>query len=748
MVQPIRSPQRPHDVPEHEAATTGATGATTGAQRERSLRAGANPLIASLPAHPSAAEGASSSSSIEVTPVAQQRSEPANRAIALGARQRDIDAILAFADEIREIETQLLALKAPAQSDAPDAPDAPPISQAEVQQAIARLEARNDIAQRSVDTLGKQCERARAVVEKLNASLEEKSSRLEQLHEARTADAPVASIAARPPQAGTSRAELRAAHEQRIAALGQKVHLLKSSRSNAAREVQAVASRDTLRALGDVGTFEMIDHVSPELADKVTEWLHGLQPVQGRLSRRPPDPERQFQESFDTALDHIVQSGAAEPQVKPEDALQAFMALVLHPRLKPLYPVVEHLLVEDFARSLRVSTVARRQGKTMDHMNGFRRWLGVTPAQIATREVLRVFRNAQHNLQAAVQRQSSGVTFGEVRLIGPDIARAARQVETVTTALTANRAAFQAMIEAVEKQFAKLIDIDDIEALGQHVAPKLDAYYKDRIAEVNAERTRLTREGMPKAKTGESLSVGTGASHGDIDQLEIRIGRLQGEILQYAEQHKKEFEHYAKLSARHMTVSDEVEDVGQQLSVHRQTLKHLREGSKTQMRERAARGDQGEHLEDRLRQLWDKVTREPALSLVISRGALERVVKVHVGQTPEQMRTRMSKVMRTGTFVSRAGLLRVIAEVARHEIEQPQSALVAPDRDAFERIAQGYPRGRIDALCHHGRTIGHGVRNSARGVEESRTGTSQYALEWIRGQGARISHLHPWISPY
>ncbi|SOE74915.1 hypothetical protein SAMN05446635_5547 [Burkholderia sp. OK233] len=742
MVQPIRSPQRPHDVPEHEVATTGATGATTGAQRERRLRAGANPLIATLPAHPSAAEGASSSSSIEATPVAQQRSEPANRAIVLGARQRDIDAILAFADEIREIETQLLALKAPAQS---DAPDAPPMSQAEVQQAIARLEARNDIAQRSVDTLGKQCERARAVVEKLNASLEEKSSRLEQLHETRTADAP---IAARPSQSGTSRAALRAAHEQRIAVLGQQVHLLKNSRSNAAREVQAVASRDTLRALGDVGTFEMIDHVSPELADKVTEWLHGLQPAQGRSSRRPPDLERQFQESFDTALDRIVQSGAVEPQVKPEDALQAFMALVLHPRLKPLYPVVERLLVEDFARCLRVSTVARRQGKTMDYMNGFRRWLGVTPAQIATREVLRAFRNAQHNLQAAVQRQSPGVTFGEMRLIGPDIARAAGQVETVTTALTANRAAFQAMIEAVEKQFAKLIDIDDIEALGQHVAPKLDAYYKDRIAEVNAERTRLTREGVPKAKTGESFAVGTTGSHGDIDQLEIRIGRLQGEILQYAEQHKKEFEHYAKLSARHMTVSDEVEDIGQQLSAHRQTLKDLRDGGKTQMRQRTARGNQSEPIENRLGQLWDNVSREPALLRVISRGALERVIKVHVEQTSGQMHARMSKVMRTGTFVSRAGVLRVIAEVARHEIEQPQSALLAQDREAFERIAQGYPRGRIDALCHHGRTIGHGVRNSARGVEESRTGTSQYALEWIRGQGARISHLHPWISPY
>ncbi|PMS24837.1 hypothetical protein C0Z16_30310 [Paraburkholderia rhynchosiae] len=705
------------------------------------MRAGVNPLISQLPTRPSATEGASSSSLVEATPVAQQRAEPATRATVLAARQRDIDAILASADEIREIETQLLALKTPAQ---PDAPDAPAMSQAEVQQAIARLEARNDIAQRAVATLGKQCEQARAVVEKLNASLEEKSNRLEQLHEARTADTPATS---RPSPVSTSRAELRAAHSRRIAALGHQVDMLKSSRNKAAREAQAVASRDTLRASATVGTFESIDYVSPEFIVKITEWLQSLQPPQGRSSRRPADTERHLQEAITTAFDRIAQIGT-QPQADPQQALQAFMALVLHPRLKPLYPVVERLLVEDFGRSLRVSTVGRRVGRTMDQMNSVRRWLNVTPAQITTRSVLKVFTNARANLQAAVQRQSRGVMFGDVRIMGPEIARAVAQLDTVIAQLTEHRAAFQAMLEAMEKQFTTIMDIDDVEAMGQRVAPKLDAYYKGKIAELSAERNRLTREGVPGAKTGEPETAGPGQSGVDIDQLEIRIGRLQGEILQYANEHKKEFEHYAKLGARHMTVSDEVEDIGQQLSAHRETLKHLREGSKAQMRERAARGNQSEQLENRLGQLWEKVMRDPALLQVISPAALDRVVKVHVGQTSEQMQARMSKVMRTGTFVSRAAVLRVIAEVARHEVEQPRSALLAQDRDAFERVAQGYPGGRIDALCHHGRTIGHGVRNSARGVEDSRTGTSQYALEWTHGQGARISHLHPWISPY
>src|SRR6185437_4215277 len=159
-------------------------------------------------------------------------------------------------------------------------------------------------------TLGKQCERARAVVEKLNASLEEKSSRLEQLHGARTADAPAA---VRSPQVNTGRAKLRIAHQQRIAALGQQVHLLKSSRSNAGREVQAVAGRDTLRALAEVGMLESIDHLSPALIAKITEWLQELQPAQGRSSRRPHDLERQFQESLAAAFDRLAQSGA-DPQ--------------------------------------------------------------------------------------------------------------------------------------------------------------------------------------------------------------------------------------------------------------------------------------------------------------------------------------------------------------------------------------------------------------------------------------------------
>jgi hypothetical protein len=93
-------------------------------------------------------------------------------------------------------------------------------------------------------------------------------------------------------------------------------------------------------------------------------------------------------------------------------------------------------------------------------------------------------------------------------------------------------------------------------------------------------------------------------------------------------------------------------------------------------------------------------------------------------------------------------LLRAIADIAAHELSKPQSALLARNEAELERVASGYAGGRVDALCNHGRAIGVGVRKSATGIVEMRTNTSQYSIEWERGMGPRISHLHPWVSPY
>jgi hypothetical protein len=32
--------------------------------------------------------------------------------------------------------------------------------------------------------------------------------------------------------------------------------------------------------------------------------------------------------------------------------------------------------------------------------------------------------------------------------------------------------------------------------------------------------------------------------------------------------------------------------------------------------------------------------------------------------------------------------------------------------------------------------------------QTARTGTSQYAIDLAAGEGPRIGHLHPWVSPY
>jgi hypothetical protein len=164
------------------------------------------------------------------------------------------------------------------------------------------------------------------------------------------------------------------------------------------------------------------------------------------------------------------------------------------------------------------------------------------------------------------------------------------------------------------------------------------------------------------------------------------------------------------------------------------------------------RSGEAERVEGELETRWNEAIRSPDLHRIISPAALVRAIDVHFGQSPEQMRGRVSKpggtVSRTGTFSSRAGLLRTIADIAHHELSKPESALLARNEAELERVASGYAGGRVDALCNHGRAIGVGVRKSATGIVEMRTNTSQYSIEWERGAGARISHLHPWVSPY
>ncbi|WP_186034714.1 hypothetical protein, partial [Burkholderia gladioli] len=181
----------------------------------------------------------------------------------------------------------------------------------------------------------------------------------------------------------------------------------------------------------------------------------------------------------------------------------------------------------------------------------------------------------------------------------------------------------------------------------------------------------------------------------DLDQLEVRIGRLRGEIQSYTEQHEKEFKSYRDLSERHITASSDLDEIAQDLAAQQQQIGALREAKHEDLRQRATRGDEAGHLEGELTKHWAQALRSPELRKLISRTALGRVVDVHLGQNAAKMRARTGRVQRTGTFLSRAGLLRVIADIARHELDKPASALLARTPHELDRIASGYPGDRV-----------------------------------------------------
>jgi hypothetical protein len=146
--------------------------------------------------------------------------------------------------------------------------------------------------------------------------------------------------------------------------------------------------------------------------------------------------------------------------------------------------------------------------------------------------------------------------------------------------------------------------------------------------------------------------------------------------------------------------------------------------------------------------LWERIRHNPALARLVSPAALERAERLHVGQSTEQMRSRIDKdsLNRTGTYNSRSSLLRVVADVADHDLDKREPALLTQTCKDFQQITAN-DQALIRESCTHARTVGQGVRRNARGLEEARTGTTQYDLEWVAGHGPRITHLHPWISP-
>ncbi len=720
------------------------------AARERSAR-GANPgPLGELAPRAATTDGAGPSSRAPARVPRAPRAATIDAPLSLVNRSSDAKAVVALAEGIGRLEAQLAALKAPPEANAGAVPQ---LSEAELTQAIRRLGTSREQTTGKLRELGGKCDEARHVVEQLNATQAGKEQRLEQLQ--REYDAALASEPSAPTTQSRPSTEALVAdanvNQGRMKQISRQIESLAASRDAAAKEAKTVAERTALRQAGEVGPFEMMEDVSPALQEQTAQWLRG----ETRTSRRAPRPlrAREYQASLTTAFERI-----AAHRGDPREAAQAFLRAASGTGLDSVGTEIERMLAYDLGLSLRVSNVGARQGKSLDQMNRVRRWVGQSPPQVTARRMREEIERAAAQMNGALRRGATVVEFGDQILSGPEIEAAAARLGDLSTALNRHEDAFTAMVGALEKHFVKSFEVDDPirEKMGQQVAPHLDGYYGARISDLVAERKALDRPSAPAQRTRATLATAGAASMSragtDLEQLEGRIRRLQGEIPQYAAQHKSEFEHYAGLSARYLSAADDLEAIDNELAGLQARLGDVRAARQQEHQQRGARSGEAERVEGELETKWNAAIRSPELHRVISPAALVRAIDVHFGQSPEQMRARLSRpggtVSRTGTFSSRAGLLRAIADIAEHELSKPNSALLARSEGELERIASGYASGRVDALCNHGRAIGVGVRRSASGIVEMRTNTSQYAIEWERGSGARISHLHPWVSPY
>ena len=744
MVRPIGTHQ---PVPLRVAGESAPPAQLNEAGEVRSARGTSPGPLRDLSPRAASTEGAGSSSRASASASRAPRAARLGAPATLMNRSSDVKAVVALGDNIGRLEAQLAALKAPPE---PHADAVPQLSEAELTQAIRRLSTRRDQVRGKLKALSTQCDEARNVVEQLNATQAGKEQRLEQLqreYEAATASEPAVPTAQSQSSTDAIVADINVNHGRKRQ-ISRQIELLSASRAAAAEQAKTVAERTALRQSGEVGAFEMMTDVSPALREQTAHWLRGETRVSRRSARPPRD--REFQASLTTAFERMTALRG-----DPLEAVRAFMRAASSTGLENMGAEIERMLAYELGLSLRVANVGARQGKSLDQMNSVSARVGQSPPQITSRRIREEIDRAATGMQGALRRGATVAEFGDQILSGPQIGAAAARLSDLSTMLNRHQDAFTTMIGALEKHFIKSLKITDpvIEKMGQQVAPHLDGYYSERIADLVAERKALDRPPAQQPRTRAALATpSTSRSGTDLEQLEARIRRLQGEIPQYAAQHKSEFEHYASLSARYLSAADELEAIDNELAERQNQLGDLRAARHQENKQRGVRSGEAERLEGELETRWNEAIRSPDLHRIISPAALVRAIDVHFGQSPEQMRARLNKpggtVSRTGTFSSRAGLLRAIADIADHELSKPESALLARSEGELERIASGYASGRVDALCNHGRAIGVGVRKSAGGMVEMRTNTSQYAIEWERGMGARISHLHPWVSPY
>lgn len=713
---------------------------------------------------------------------AQPVAQAATARIPAPLTHAQIDAVRKRAQELGAMEAELAALRQPPELRQAEA--AQPESEAEISRQIGVLQSKHHGVHQTVSELAQQCKMAFQEMARHGIALERKVDLLEQYQAEVNEAGPVSSSAA---ARGPAAADTQPAGLDRMAALNREIGLLKRSQKMVAEEALSVASRAKLRELGTwsllqtgnfvkgftkKALFGISSPINEPLEKNIDAWLDDWLPAQPRSRRgRPGSAAEHFTQDADDAFRHIAR--AASPEASPAEAtvaLAKLLGLLSRLECEPLAKSERRRIVGFLSSCLLVNSVSQRLPSFLVP--------SLAPAYLSVEDgghdlhttTAEKFGESLDHLEQGLRLATprDGLRIDGELFVGSRLAQVTRQVNVLAERVGRNRENLKVVLKAVEKKLLEDLKAiapgmnahsaqarhDDIEEMGTKVAPHLGPVYGGMIKQLNAERVRLAKQPARAAKaepTGRGAPVASSAGP-DRNRLEIIVSRLRGAVLEYADKHRATFEQHAMLSRKHMDASDELEGIERQLDAARGALQGVREGKRRARSESAARGQDAASLEREIDAGWREALADPALSRLISPMALARALKMHVGQTPAQMRARVrndDRTARTGTFRSGPELLRTIADIAEHELGKPDSALRASSRQAFDEIARRHPGGRINALHDHGRTIGQGVRASdAAGAPPSRTGTSQYAIDWAEDDGARISHVHPWVSPY
>ncbi len=686
----------------------------------------------------------------------------------------DIAAVSQRARALGDKEAQLAALRRPPEPGQAEAVQ--PASEAEVGKLIDLLEAKRGSAQQNVSVLAQQCKTAFDKMARHGVALARKVDLLEQ-YQAKLEEAGPAPAAPARPRSSAATSTV----PDRMSALESEIRLLKGSRKAVAQEALAVAHRDKLKELGTwsaLGTASDIaktsfkslfskqaDPVNEQLERSIDAWIDSWTPERTGRRDRSATPGEQFKRAADDVFRHI--EDAAGGEASSTDAMQAlagFFHLMSQLEVEPFADMAKTGVVRQIAIYLiGVNLEHQFPFTALKHIPGYRPFVDDSGG-LAQKAATKLLEEADGMIAAF----GTGPSPTKELLVrdhvyrGQSSRRAFQQFKVLAEHLRTHKDALTSVLASAQRTFAeelKAIDPakaqnDEIDKLGRQVPPKLPPVYDGMIQRLGTERAQLAKTPMRRPSAAPAIDEAATASHAgpDRERLEIIVSRLQGAVLEYEDKHRETFEMHATLSARHMDASDELEGIERQLGEAHETMQGVRTHKRRRAAESAARGQQAAAIEHEIESGLREALADPALSRLISPAALGRALKMHVAQTPAQMRARVrqdNRTARTGTFRSGADLLRVIAEISEHELGRPESALRATTRQAFDEIAGRHPGGRINALYDHGRTIGHGVRASdAADAPPSRTGTSQYAIDWAEGEGPRISHLHPWVSPY